>query len=199
MRSLLVDGKTAGNGAVSGFRLSSETNAINGSFCIYTGDFGVDMSKVKTAEPDTSAKICGSRGRVEFFPGSGEKKSEGHHKDTGTVLRFFSIEDGRTVEVYRYAENEGARKLYVKVTRPGKTGIRINFTADIYSFEGLQIRRQKVLFKAAAGDIYLLNRNINSNTKSITIIPEVIPRGEVGGGGSGRRYTYRRKLYYTGK
>ena len=37
-----------------------------------------------------------------------------------------------------------------------------------------------MIFEQAAGDIYLLNRNINSNTKSITITPEVIPTGEVG-------------------
>ena len=38
---LLVDGKPAGSGEVSMISLSSETNAIDGNFCIYTGDFGV--------------------------------------------------------------------------------------------------------------------------------------------------------------
>ena len=47
---LLVDGKPAGSGEVRMISLSSETNAIDGNFCIYTGDFGVDMSKVKEAE-----------------------------------------------------------------------------------------------------------------------------------------------------
>ena len=47
---LLVDGKPAGSGAVSMISLSCETNAIDGNFCIYTGDFGVDMSKVEEAE-----------------------------------------------------------------------------------------------------------------------------------------------------
>ena len=175
---LLVDGKTAGNGAVSGFRLSSETNAINGNFCIYTGDFGVDMSKVKTAELTLRQRYVEAEEEWNFSLDL-EKRNL---KDTTRIQELsqvFSIEDGRTVEVYRYAENEGARKLYVKVTRPENWNPD-KFYSGYLQFRGVTDQKQKVLFKAAAGDIYLLNRNINSNTKSITIIPEVIPRGEVG-------------------
>ena len=175
---LLVDGKTAGSGAVSGFRLSSETNAINGNFCIYTGDYGVDMSKVKTAELTLRQRYVEAEEEWNFSLNL-EKRNL---KDTTKIQELshvFSIEDGRTVEVYRYAENEGARKLYVKVTRPENWNPD-KFYSGYLQFRGVTDQKQKVLFKAAAGDIYLLNRNINSNTKSITIIPEVIPRGEVG-------------------
>ena len=175
---LLVDGKTAGNGAVSGFRLSSETNAINGSFCIYTGDFGVDMSKVKTAELTLRQRYVEAEEEWNFSLDL-EKRNL---KDTTKIQELshvFSIEDGRTVEVYRYAENEGARKLYVKVTRP-ENWDPDKFYSGYLQFRGVTDQKQKVIFEQAAGDIYLLNRNINSNTKSITITPEVIPRGEVG-------------------
>ena len=175
---LLVDGKTAGSGAVSGFRLSSETNAINGNFCIYTGDFGVDMSKVKTAELTLRQRYVEAEEEWNFSLDL-EKRNLKDTTKIQELSQVFSIEDGRTVEVYRYAENEGARKLYVKVTRP-ENWDPDKFYSGYLQFRGVTDQKQKVLFKAAAGDIYLLNRNINSNTKSITIIPEVIPRGEVG-------------------
>ena len=175
---LLVDGKTAGSGAVSGFRLSSETNAINGSFCIYTGDFGVDMSKVKTAKLTLRQRYVEAEEEWNFTLNL-EKRNLKDTTKSQELSQSFAIEDGRTVEVYRYAENEGARKLYVKVTRP-ENWDPDKFYSGYLQFRGVTDQKQKVLFEAAAGDIYLLNRNINSNTKSITITPEVIPRGEVG-------------------
>lgn len=175
---LLVDGKTAGSGAVSGIRLNSETNAINGSFCIYTGDFGVDMSKVKEAELTLRQRYVEAEEEWKFSLDL-EKRNLKDTTKTQELSQSFAIEDGRTVEVYRYAENEGARKLYVKITRP-ETWDPDKFYSGYLQFTGVTDQKQKVIFQAAAGDVYLLNRNINSNTKSITITPEVIPRGEVG-------------------
>ena len=175
---LLVDGKPAGSGGVSMISLSSETNAIDGNFCIYTGDFGVDMSKVKEAELILRQSYVEAEEEWKFSLDL-EKRNL---KDTTKIQELsyvFSIEDGRTVEVYRYAENEGARKLYVKITRP-ENWDPDKFYSGYLQFRGVTDQKQKVIFEQAAGDIYLLNRNINSNTKSITITPEVIPRGEVG-------------------
>lgn len=175
---LLVDGKTAGSGAVSGFRLSSETNAINGNFCIYTGDYGVDMSKVKTAELTLRQSFVEAEEEWNFSLDL-EKRNLKDTTRTQDLSQSFDIEDGRSVEIYRYAENEGARKLYVKVTRP-ENWDPDKFYSGYLQFRGVTDQKQKVIFEQAAGDIYLLNRNINSNTKSITITPEVIPTGEVG-------------------
>lgn len=175
---LLVDGKTAGSGAVGTIRLSSETNAIDGNFCIYTGDFGVDMSKVKEAELILRQRYVEAEEEWKFSLDL-EKKNLKDTTKTQELSQSFAIEDGRTVEVYQYAENEGARKLYVKVTRP-ENWDPDKFYSGYLQFRGVTDQKQKVMFEQAARDIYLLNRNINSNTRSITITPELIPRGEVG-------------------
>ena len=166
--SLLVEGETVGEGHVSRVDLASDTNIINGSFEIYTGNSGCDLSQIKEGELVLQMYERGSAAGDEWrFSLNLEKRNLKSSTNTQELSETFDLGDGRTLEIYKYAENEGGRKLYAKIEAPEDWNPE-NAAGDL-QITGITDQKEKIKFEYIGEDLYLMDRNIRSAAKSVDL------------------------------
>lgn len=177
--SLLVEGETVGEGHVSRVDLASDTNIINGSFEIYTGNSGCDLSQIKEGELVLQMYERGSAAGDEWrFSLNLEKRNLKSSTNTQELSETFDLGDGRTLEIYKYAENEGGRKLYAKIEAPEDWNPE-NAAGDL-QITGITDQKEKIKFEYIGEDLYLMDRNIRSAAKSVDLTIEILPVLEIG-------------------
>ena len=175
---LLVDGEIVGEGWINSYSLRFNTNAIDNTFSIYTGDYGCDLSEVEEAELILKERYYPDTEEWRFHLNLQKRNLKNTTREQ-ELDETYTMPDGRIIHIYKYAENEGGRKLYVKTERPEGWDPNEDWSG-ILDLTGVTDKYRKVKFKHEAGDVYLIDRNIDSDTRSIAITPGVIPLGEPG-------------------
>lgn len=173
--SLLVAGQKVGEGYVDSLTFRQGEQEVHGHIDIYAPE--CDLSQVKEAELVLEERMSDATGETEEWRYSIEFQAR-NLKDSTSVQDLdyqFTRSDGRVYRIYRYAENEGAKKLYVSIEYPKDWNS--SQSPSFVEIRGLTDQGRKVSFSNSGGSgVCIMEQAISSNTKTISITPyEVFP------------------------